>query len=164
MSALQMDPAPAAEPNKHEPKVWLGGGTFGVPHQDTEPFGSDAEMGDGEPFDENNMFVSISKKQVPPCFFEREAYCTLSKQGLCDLPECGDFKLSYHSVSCQWHAMWGSSNYAPSWGKIRSEIKALLLVLIRIWKEHVSTLAEQDAAPAKEYLHRLESYSEDISF
>ena len=168
MSAEQMDPAPAPKPGSTDAsKVWLGGGKIGDPTGVVaglvDDDDDDANMAPAA-IDEANMFTSVSKAYVPACFFEREAYQQLHAEGLTDLPESGLFRLSYHSVSKQWHAMWEaeSKNFAPTWGSLRSELKALLLVLIRIWEWQLSASPEDVAA--QECLNKIRAYSESVSF
>ena len=165
MSALQMDPAPEPKAASIKPsKVWTGGGNFAaVGGQEAAEEASDTDV---QAFDEKDMATStsVSKAHIPACFFDREAYCTLSKQGLADLPDSGSFYLSYHNQSLQWHGRWPaeSKNYAPTWGEIRSELKSLLLVLIRIWQWHLSICPED--VEATSHLKKLESYADTVTF
>lgn len=97
----------------------------------------------------------------PHLFFTREVYQELDKLGLTTLPSTVGFGLSCHMVSHQWHGRFGEKHFAPSWGeKIRSEMKALLLVLIQIWSWFLETAP--DDTNAKEHHEKLTTFSATV--
>lgn len=144
MGGMEADAAPAPKPGSDEPdKIWepaLGA----LVQTSGEGEGAEEASAEGD-FDETDMFTVVHNN-VPPCFFERDAYRVLHNKGLTSLPE--GFKLSYHTVSCQWHGRWDAvnKNFAPSWGNLRSELKALILTLIQIWEWHLSVCPDDNAA------------------
>lgn len=86
---------------------------------------------------------------VPASFFQRECYVMLSEEGLTCVPSTEGLRLSHHTQSQQWHAMWTvegkTRNFAPSWGQKRSEAMSLLLSLRQLWLWHL-TICEDDHA------------------
>lgn len=161
MNALQMDPAPGPKAGSEDH------GTVWVPNvgvvADPSAEGFDQDANDDQPvFDETDMITMVAKQHVPAGFWERAAYQTLHEAELAALPS--GFGLSYHSVSCQWHARWEAEakNFAPSWGKARSELKALVLAVIQLWKWHVSI--QPNDHDAKSHLEKLQEYEKGIGF
>ena len=77
----------------------------------------------------------VSCYKPPASFMHREAYRSLAEEGLVDLPPLGSAGLWCHASTQQWHAHHGVKkiNFAPSWGNSRSETKAILLALERLW-------------------------------
>ena len=71
---------------------------------------------------------------TPPSFMEREAYRQLVAEGLAGLPPVSGVGLRYHRSTSQWHGVYGSTNFAPTWGDIRSERVALLMALHGVWQ------------------------------
>ena len=103
--------------------------------------------------------VAVPKTEkafTPPSFFEREAFRDLNERGLANLPP-GQYALWYHVSSSQWHAhnKVTGKNFAPTWGKKRSETCAVLLALAQLWKWFVED--EPLDAEGQAYLALLES-------
>ncbi|CAK9086713.1 unnamed protein product [Durusdinium trenchii] len=176
MENLQMDPAPTTKAGEDtQSKVWApSSSNMMQPSVIAEaPIDPLVEgPADGEFIDESNMIQMHGHKQpggsshshTPPGFFEREAYADLEKVGLTALPMADGYVLSYHKVTRQWHARDPSgSNYAPTWGLIRSELKALLLALDQLWDWYVETNPD-DKVDAEEHLQNIRSYSNSIPF
>lgn len=167
MSGLQMDPAPHPKGGDHLPKVWVAGEGLGEVGDAGAMDVIEKKQGEGdetETVNEGDLVVAVSQsKHTPPVFFTRPCYQELDGMGLTRLPEATGFTLSYHSVSCQWHARWQSADkhFAPSHGTIRSEMKALLLSLCKLWEWYLST---EDSVEGKDYLKRLEEYMGKVEF
>ena len=112
-------------------------------------------------FGENSATDADSKKP-PSIFFERESFKTLHEQGLTEIPNMDFIGISCHTISKQWHARWGSTNYAPMWGEnLRSELKALLLCIIKLWSWYLDVANDKDAAA---YYKKLVEYNKTVSF
>ena len=117
-------------------------------------------------FDESELVTMMGtydgKTKAPPSFFERPVYKELSEKGLTRIPDVEHCGISCHTVSQQWHARWGNENYAPTWGEnTRSEQKALLLCLMRLWTRYLEIVEDEEA---KAYLKELAAYNKTVSF
>lgn len=108
--------------------------------------------------------VTTENTHIPKCFFEREVFCDLDKEGLTLLPSSEGMGLSYHKQSKQWHSWWlvEKKNYAPTWGNKRSELKALLLALIRLWSWHLSILSDDQVG--QKQLQRIQEKLSTVTF
>ena len=170
MAKQNMDPAPAAKAGSEEvPKVWVPGKHAMLGGEKiAEAIESEPE---GEMIDESDLYTLVgnsstavgkSSHHTPPSFFTREVYSELDQLGLAMVP-CGHgSSLSYHSVSGQWHGRRDGKNYAPTWGSLRSEKKALLLVLLKLWAWHLEENPEDEEA--KEKLNRLQEFNATVDF
>ena len=175
MDAQQMDPAPEPKAGDTEaPKVWAGKSMKAV----TSDGGlAGTELEEGEVIDES-LFVSwhgvskdVSKEtkshaHAPACFAERDAFKILLEHDLADLPNREYFSLSYHTQSCQWHARNADgNNFAPTWGKLRSELKSLLMAVEQLWLWYLDSATNAlELEEAQEHIARLKSFGEHIEF
>ena len=106
---------------------------------------------------------STSRSWAPPSFFERSAYQALTGEGLTVLPPSAGVGLRYHKANRQWHAVTAAGkHYEPSWGSHRSETRALLMALEKLWGEYVE--ANQADSKASEHLKVLRAKLADTSF
>eukprot|EP00435_Cladocopium_sp_Y103_P033811 s1426_g8.t1 len=101
--------------------------------------------------------------EPPEEFRLRPVFLQLTGEGLTRVPPgCGIF---LHRVSAQWHSRYGyhsEINSAPTWNsKLRSERKALLLALSKMWRWFA---AETKAKEDKDHLARLEKALSETSF
>lgn len=109
------------------------------------------------------------KPTVPSTFYTREAFTTLEAEGLARLPDRPGFMLAYHASSTQWHARLadehvqsdGQRNYAPTWGGLRSERKALLLALCQLWTWYLERFQDAEGAA---HLQRIQTAMDEITF
>eukprot|EP00438_Fugacium_kawagutii_P000076 Skav218690 [mRNA] locus=scaffold1346:8132:10149:+ [translate_table: standard] len=146
--ALQFpDPAPDPEAGHDKCSAPITAGFNPVVHDDDvtsdeEEF--EAMMADIQDDDVDGAVestkVTAEKTHVPGCFFDREVFCNLEKDGLTLLPSSEGMGLSYHKQSKQWHSWWlvEKKNFAPCWGQKRSELKALLLAMKQLWSWHLT--------------------------
>lgn len=181
MMALQMDPAPGLAAGKGTmEKVWdPKKKRCSSPMHDNEPGAS--SMHDDEPagviddeVDESKFVTAcgaLSKqkgafeiKHVPASFWKREAFSQLSSKGLAKVPPGEGWQIAYHSQTQQWHARCPQGwNYAPTWGSIRSELKALCLALQQLWDWYIQQ-GPPDVAEANLYIAQLEEFSNSLKF
>ena len=160
MGHQQMDPAPA-------PKVGddKSAKVFDPSKKEMVSHSGEATAEDADEFGENMILASSGPKShawVPPSFFERQAFETLEQMGLANLPTSPGFMLAYHTQTQQWHARWDGKNYAPSWGNVRSEIKALCMALIQLWTWYLAV--NENDSEAKNHLQKLEAYNGEIAW
>lgn len=147
MAGQQMDPAPAAKAGSFKAvEPWKGKDAVGYKgkqddeDQDGEP--DDMEVPTVGPWDAEMEFVTahgLSKKHMPPSFFNRAVFVKLHEDGYAVLPDQEGFMLSYHNSTHQWHARCAdlNANYAPSWGAKRTELQAILAAIEQLWKWYV---------------------------
>lgn len=173
MATAEMDPAPAAKAGSDDAaKVWnpMKSKMVNAESCAAGDAGEGSDLEPAEPLDESKMVTLLGtcssgskKAHVPPSFFSREAYAELDTLGLTEIPPLDGYGLSYHKVSFQWHARCGAKNFAPSWGEgIRSEKKALLLALMKLWDWYLE--AKPDDSDAKTHQDSLALYFASVSF
>eukprot|EP00438_Fugacium_kawagutii_P013038 Skav208331 [mRNA] locus=scaffold1961:236136:236630:+ [translate_table: standard] len=135
---MESDPAPEPKPGSDDaPKLWVSGVLV--------PAEKIAEGCLAEPVElpEEAQCISLlggesesagkPSSHAAPNFFTRDVYSLLADHGLHVIPNEKGYVLSYHSESQQWHGRKPGANFAPKWGENRSELKCLLLVLLRLW-------------------------------
>ena len=126
------------------------------------PASEDAENGEADANFDESLLVTMLGSSVPPSFFDRPVFKELSEKGLTKIPDMEHCGLSCHKVSQQWHARWGSTNFAPTWGEtIRSEQKALLLCIMKLWEWYLEIKEDEEA---KAYCKELAAYNKTVSF
>ena len=122
---------------------------------------------DAQDFDESLLVTWLGsaepgKEHVPASFFDRPVFKDSSEKGWTRIPNVEHCGLSYHKSSKQWHARWGATNFAPTWGETtRSEQKALLLCVMKLWEWYLEIEGDEEA---KEYREQLAAYNKTISF
>ena len=134
MGEKQMDPAPATKAGESKAEsVWVpGAAALMKPEKLSEEAKGLSELLSPK-FDESKMVTAV-KSYTPPSFFERDAYKQLQEMNLESVPGSG-FTLAYHTVTQQWHARNSNGeNYAPAWGKHRTELCALTMALDALWQ------------------------------
>lgn len=177
--ALQYpDPAPDPEAGDDKCRAPIAAGFNSVLLDDDNDVVSDEEMFDEEGFeammkdiqndDVDGEFesakVTTGKTHIPGCFFQRPVFCDLNKDKLTLMPSSEGMGLSYHKHSKQWHAWWlvEKKNYAPCWGKKRSELKALLLAMNQLWSWHLSILPDDQVGQSQ--LQRIQEKLSTVTF
>lgn len=168
LAMADVDPAPAcAAGSSKQPTVrhW----------EPQDPANDDDDASnDGLIVDETN-FISMNvaasaepqnegkRQHAPAAFMFRPAFVELKEEGFAELPNTDGVGLHYHKVSMQWHASWPAGNKSPTWGKLRSEQKAILLALCALWRWFVQNCewsTEEDNA----YLEKLKAKLETVTF
>ena len=104
--------------------------------------------GEEDQFEQMVVKVSENSSQFkpPPSFMHRPAYKALNEQNLVNLPPLEGVGLWCHKSTSQWHAHFGSTNFAPTWGNSRSEEKAILLAVQKIWQWYKDHFPKDKAA------------------
>lgn len=162
------DPAPEPKPGSDDaPKLWVSGVLTSA---DKIAEGGLAEP--GELPDVSNCISLLggesesaekpSAAHAAPSFFTRDVYTQLASHDLHLIPNEKGYVLSYHSESQQWHARKPGANFAPKWGDNRSELKCLLLVLLRLWDWFLDEFPEDPFA--KNHLSKLAEYEKTVLF
>ena len=103
-----------------------------------------------------------SRCKPPASFMYRAAYQQLAEEGCVELPNSPGVGIYHHNQTCQWHAVFNNQNFAPSWGAIRSERKALLSALHAIWEWFCAQ--NPNMAAAKQHLDMLTQKLQETSF
>ena len=170
------DPAPEPKAGSTEvqhAKAWINGSLKGVNSN-----GDQSENDGVEAWDES-LFItwhSCSKSgssssetkphmHVPSSFSSRESFQVLLKMELADLPGVPGYTLSHHCSSQQWHARNPEgSNYAPTWGKARTELQALVLAMLKVWTWFRDSLTnDSEIEQAQSCIDKLQAFGDSIA-
>ena len=120
------------------------------------------------PEDYDSMCVVVSdpstRSWAPPSFHERTAFRELVQEGLAILPPEEGVGIRYHKGGRQWHGFCARLNKhtEPSWGSLRSERKAILIVLKTLWTDFIDN--NPNDTDAKEHLEALKVAHDSLDF
>eukprot|EP00438_Fugacium_kawagutii_P018218 Skav218333 [mRNA] locus=scaffold755:304425:305316:- [translate_table: standard] len=170
------DPAPAPAAGSRKPvKVAKTSHALEL-KDDEEEDGDDADF-EGAATEDANQFISFLETGVgtassaaksiefPAEFRLRPVFVALEQEGLTKVPPLKGCGVFLHRASSQWHCRYGHAselNCAPSWNEsLRSERKALLIALTKMWKWYsLESKRQQD----RDHLAKLEDALKETSF